>query len=1338
MELDNLPTKTPTIYIEPNISVYSSFDEAHKDLDLFGNSSFLSKKQVRFNDLLNLKRCFVVAEPGYGKTRLLWEMISKCCEIGKKGVYVDLKSIKRDMSIQDFILDIIKNSASTSHMTKDFNLKDSDNVMICFDALDEVAQDHFYELVEKINLFLAKFNKIQIFISCRWHYFEKYKNLFLGLNFNYSRLTEFSEQQVRDYLVKCKIEKKIIDKLIDILSAGKSCPIITTPRYLELLSVFIEEKDCQQVYSVSRTELFEFFIYRQLEIEDKRLNTQKRELVKRVLEKLALIMEIYQVNSITKDQLMTFFDDLSSDLKLNLLNQVPLEVFYDKTLLKDNGDTLEFHNTEFQEYLAAKEIMRFGRKDQVLFDLCIDQELNEIYLSWFNTVSFLVDLDISLLKPLLDIGIATKRAKLVGDEYFRLLTITNVDKLSIKERETIFIRVFDYYQETLMWLPNDIAERLVYYFDRTHRKILKAYVEKKYSKEEENNRVVLLSNVALLIRYLLRADKVSGKDKDYWINKMLVFANDKSSTEVLRRNALNSLSYSRKTLVLKYLKDIWNSSNQSLREIILVLCEKINPDQDISVQYFIKGMRRESTSIQARNGIYKVKNKRGIQAILESIIQDEKVMIAFLDYSNTFGNQDDALIENIVKVYDKKIEAQLKIIIQKAYESDRWYLADDSFLIRSITLILKQQDRKYLFELIKNIKKKLFPMEKLFSILLDKDLVDGFIKELSKKTDGKYFAARVLFKAKTTSGEDGEGIYEMGRKYLINEYSQIEREVNKNKQIPTEEKKLYDEFKKKLEPEPGKYFPDVFRYYLNNSKKIERLVTCSDKKRLSDLINNAILKHIDPAKQKLTSQRQAGGGYSYTTSSAMPIFSDAIRVMRELNLIIRDEYRQKVIDFIPFAYNDTLNGIFRLVKDIKFSEIRSVLNVYKNKKDDLWRHSPESFIQTCEKYNFQGALRILLQFIHYKDFDIHVRMQAIRVSVNLGMGHRDLNKLFKLFVGSNNEEVRLALIANKLLIERFHDDKAIRWRIKELQEKQLKIKDPLGFSRFDDEIGSDDFIKPLIALRDTIYLSDMLLILDNLFKLLEMGEEYKNYAEYLWRVIYGYVDNLKEYKSYGPLKKLEECLSKNGNKKGVNWVGYRFIQLKKTYLEFIGKPSSINDCIKKYNKLKTEQYLELTNPLRLKEEIIDVIDSEIKGWVSGEGKKLIINKDENVVQKILKMKFENSFLLRGFRKNEVLLIREPQLSDDKRVDFMISYGFVGPIVLELKLSSNQDLAAQKLTEKESYKNMVHYMKNYKAHFGIFLIINNQDWGQDKWEEKIRKIESAYQKIEHVEVKCVSI
>ncbi len=90
------------------------------------------------------------------------------------------------------------------------------------------------------------------------------------------------------------------------------------------------------------------------------MNTDDGAITKRLLEKLALTMEVYQSTTISKDEFMTFLDELQSDLKLGALAQLSLQKFFDKSLLKDNHESIEFENTEFQEYLAAKEITRFS------------------------------------------------------------------------------------------------------------------------------------------------------------------------------------------------------------------------------------------------------------------------------------------------------------------------------------------------------------------------------------------------------------------------------------------------------------------------------------------------------------------------------------------------------------------------------------------------------------------------------------------------------------------------------------------------------------------------------------------------------------------------------------------------------------------------------------------------------------------------------------------------------------------------------------------------------------------------------------------------------------------
>jgi hypothetical protein len=182
-------------------------------------------------------------------------------------------------------------------------------------------------------------------------------------------------------------------------------------------------------------------------------------------------------------------------------------------------------------------------------------------------------------------------------------------------------------------------------------------------------------------------------------------------------------------------------------------------------------------------------------------------------------------------------------------------------------------------------------------------------------------------------------------------------------------------------------------------------------------------------------------------------------------------------------------------------------------------------------------------------------------------------------------------------------------------------------------------------------------------------------------------------------------------------------------MNFLGKPNNIAECILKYNNLKTMQYLDINTPRDLFEKLKNIISHEVRDWVTGEGVKLM-NSIETDAQKHIKTQLEISFLRKGFRPNEIAIIREPQMLNDKRTDFLLSYGFIGPIVLEIKMSDSSDLTGR-LKNKKSYKNLQHYLINYNAYFGIFLVIDSKQ--VNSWPTQFEKVKEAYQEIENVEV-----
>jgi len=1110
--------------------------------------------------------------------------------------------------------------------------------------------------------------------------------LLSDLDFRYARISPFPTEQVESYLKHNSISQENIKSIFNTFSFRGRDLVIQTPRYLELLASYTKDKGIENISEITKAVLFEFFIYRKLEIEDENLNTQKRDLIKRVLEKLALIMETYQNNLLKKDELMSFFDDLQSDLKSSLLHQIPIEIFFDKTLLKDNINTIEFDNTEFQEYLAAKEIIRLGKNIRTIFELSVDPEIREIYPSWFNTLGFIVDLDISILKPLLDFGRMSKAGITQDEEYHRFLTKVDVKRLPIEERRAIFEQVFTYYQSVLHWIDWDIAKNLSYYFDKSQHDLIKYYADGRRFKNNETKRIVHLGNVAQVVGFLLERGVFDDEEKTYWKRKLIKFTKDNNENGVLQRKALFALGNLGDDTVIKEVESVWESKDELLRDRFLDLCREVNPNHDLSIKYFIEGTKHGA--LHARYGLYEVTEGQAVKKLLDAFTSDTPFLNRFIDRESIFKDRDGKIIKNIKAVWDSDIESKLQSIIQKAFESKYWYNARESKFIEKIALILKSKNEGYLFKLISqiakssNLKKNLYSFLNLFSTLLEKEQVKEFIAQLSQLKNGKRDALWTLQQIKSSKSADAEEIYEEGRKYLASEYQEAESRWEKQDKGPSGEERLYTKFRFKLEPEQGKYYPDVFEFYLNNKDMLDPLITTNEKDRLKSLIEDSVFEKFDPGGQDLIFTSKNGSSRSYETHSWIHIFGDCIQIANGLNLDIA-KYRKRILNYVPFAYSEHLEAIFSLVKDVQPDVIESLLTVYERKRSDLWRFMPDSFIRASERYVIKGAVPVLREFVKQNDFSIYDRISALNTSEFLKPDASFLKEVFIQYIKDKKKLWGLAEKANELLIENHKEGEAISWRFDELIKRAFPFKEPIGghtVSSHEHELRDKEFAAPLTKLKNTQYEKQFFDLLNKSFHILKKDGHWP-YVQYLWQIVCAYFDNLKEERSYTPLRDLEEFVEEHSSDEGINWFKYRLKELKRSYIMFIGKPTSVNECIQKYAKLKTQQYMEIATPHDLYEKVKDVIDTDLRQWIESEGAYSFIVGDkvfdakkqnyENLIQKTIEAKVENAFLKRGFET--VNIIREPQLLDDKRVDFLIFYGFTGPILVEIKLSTNKDL-----------------------------------------------------------------
>jgi len=1318
------------IFIAPNVGIFDDLDDFKKRKDEYRPSPLFDEfKKIDLRDLLSHHLSLVVGEPGYGKTYLLRKIVKIAASQKKEAIFIELKGFTRGDTIARIISRQSKQPDAIK--TEKFNLTNSNSIIICLDGLDEIRQDIFSEAVERIKEFLNEYKNISLLLSCRLNYYQKFP-VFEGKKFKIIKLYPFSLKDTREYLEKSDIPEDTIELIFKKFRFQNRQLVIQTPRYLSLLVEYIRSNPAIDISQINRVVLFEYFIYKKLEKEDRILGKQERGFMKRVLEKLALIMEIYQANEISKDELMTFFDDTKSNLILSLLTQIPIETFYDKSLIKDNIQTISFENPEFQEYLASKELLRLRKLEKALYDIVVDKELQEIHPSWFNTLGFLLEQKPDLLDKILNFGFKKTRL-IIDDEYSRLLLKVNCEEMDEETRRAIFKEILTYYQEMEgLWLDWDIAEGLSYFYNNALSDFLKSWID---GRKNKRRLFVKRGNIALIVHFLLKNKNLSGDDQQYWKTKLIKFANDKDENGVLQRHALYALGEFKDPLLIKKVESTWKHKDEFVKRAFLRFCYKTDPNCALSVKYFVEGTKQDF--LEARYGIWEITNREGIKKLLESFKNDILFFQHFLEKESIFRDKDHRIVQNVKVILDDEIAKLVSDVLIKGLESKLSYRAEDSNFIKSLTLLLKERDSNFLFKLISRIKKskklktRIFSFQNIFASILEKNQVKKFISELSKIQPDKRLALWVLQRIKFSGRKDGEEIYEEGRRYLKKEYKESEEFARKEKlqQPESGEERIYKEFQLRLEPEKGKYDPGVFRFYINNEKILREKITEVEKKRIINLMTGSIFEKFDPKDgYKIFKRNRRGCNIiSFNWHAWNPVFGDCIRLASLLGLDV-SKYRQRIINFIPFADYEEREAILKLVTNIKARELKPILDIYKS-NPDLKLFRPESFIEVVVKNNLVEGVSVLKEFVKEETLSIYGRKEALKAIESLKPDKSFLEEIFKKYEKSKNEAFELSETANQLLIEKYKDREAIDWRFTQLKERIFEFEESRGVhwvSPQEDELYEKKFAAPLMVLKEAFYVNKFLDLLAFSFKKIEENKLYWSYVQYLWEIVFQYFDNLKYTRSYEPIKQLEDFLQDKLNSDYSNWFKGTLKRLKRSYIVYIGKPNNITDAIKAFNEIKSKQYLSISTPEEIFDHIKKIIDEDLKNWIENEGGgKIIRDKSERKIQPTIQLALENKFLKRGF---DFQIYREPQLLDSKRVDFLINYGFIGQILLELKLSSHPDLQGENLRKRKSFKSLQQYMEGFGVNYGILLIINDAKVDDDG----LNKIKDSYSKIKGLE------
>jgi len=965
--------------------------------------------------------------------------------------------------------------------------------------------------------------------------------------------------------------------------------------------------------------------------------------------------------------------------------------------------------------------------------LVVDAELKEVIPSWFNSLGFFIELDILKLKQFLELG-RHKFDSVQDTEYHKLLTSVHIDKLASETKLEIFEYVFNYYQKENIWLDHDIAEKLAFYYDDSFAQQLQ-----KSLAQNTNNAVVQQIksiNAIRVIEYLFKYKRSSERDsfKDALVELI------KSCNKSAQYEILSALKYYGSFEVITDVLQYYNTDDTTNLEHLVYILTDMKPNTGISLKYFIDGTRRET--ISSRYGLYKIIDSNLIELMIRQLISDSAFLKGFFWLKSVFSDQDHVLIDNIKNAITPSLLDAIEDFIIFAYQ-DYHYDIYDSQYVKEVINILKIASPNTLIGIILKIKTRNISLDysmfdDLFRVLINKLNIEQFIKEIELLNNGRQFAIMMFWNSPSESE-----LYQKGTEIFKHEFAECEQ---KRKEHATKYKNrnpktidTYGQFKKKLGLNKV-WYTDIFRFYINHAEIISKSLTDTDAKRFEEIAFNILRK--DPLQGKVEITNKQGSGMSYTMTQHMSLFTECLGVAKKFNWDL-SHVQQNILNCIPFAYYQELELIFDNIIDVGSLNIEPIMEVYTSRQqDDLQRFRRESFIKACERYNLTSAIPILDKFIDDGEMEIQDRRLALEVCIKL---KHDQEKL-KVYFGKWRDEpqnIQLAEMANKLLIELFGDSNAIKWRIQEIKNRAVKVTThehgaARAISKDESELHHKYFAAPLLNISDAKYIDQYRELLWDSFEKAKEHNEYGTYVSYVWDIVCTYFSNLTVHRKYDPILKLEKDIYEKTGEEGTNWFKYRIQKLKREYSSYISKPDDILTCIQKYNKIVSSMYLFLKDHQGLISFIKDAIEKDLKRFVEEEGYYRQIEKaqgyQEDLIQTTLKTQIENIFLKNGIRNSDI--IREPQLLDSKRPDFRISYGFLGPVLIELKTTSNKEIKEKK--KRDAYKTKLQqYVNGFDAIHAYFLILQvSKEHPISKFKPALVKLYEDCDKISVLDLNCI--
>ncbi|MFA5828409.1 MAG: HEAT repeat domain-containing protein [Candidatus Shapirobacteria bacterium] len=889
------------------------------------------------------------------------------------------------------------------------------------------------------------------------------------------------------------------------------------------------------------------------------------------LTQLALVVELHQVNEFDP----TGFSGILNGLGINSedLERTGL-IEKDK---RDEKDVIGFCHHTISEFLVANFL--FGQDDFIdkleKFALVKDDKnVLAIAFSWYGVIRFLLDSDKSIEVRNWLLKLVEGNKELVDDGFCNAITSVESKDLSQKEKKYIFDLVYDTYQGKKVWLPIWTRVGLPNFCGKDSYEKLKVDVQNGSGTESD---VLVRKGTAVdIVARLMESNSplIAGSEKEWWKEKLVDLANDGNDNGVVQRHALTALATYHDVGLIPRLGRCLSHKDNLVREAFIQFCSETNPNDETTINLLVKGIVEKGTDIYSRHGFYQITSKEGVKVFLKHLVNSSHFLKKFLDKESIFNskdkNSDEVIVKRIEEFTDTEIIGQLKQIIKNSFEQGEIYDQGRSYFLKRLALVTGINYPEYIFELIERIRESdgdkwglAYDYSDLFSWLITTENVTEFYKRLSGINERcKRLAEKVIYG--TRYGD--EAVYKTAVKNrLVTKIEDLEDHV----QNRDRDGEILKEFRQFLGTDSDKkYFPSVFEYFVQNQKLITSKWTKQEKERLKKLVINEGLEKIDPKNIVVKIQKSEGGrANQYNISRVASYFGDVVRTAIVLGLNL-NKYRQKIINFIPFAYSDDRQAISEVVDQIEDKDLAWVNQAYADKTGDIRYFLPDSYIYLVRDYREKGcelgsAKEILLSFAIDGGLSNQDRRYAVETLGEM-VDQSDLEIKDELEKDLGSEEVNK--VAMDVLIAVFKDDRAIKERIGQIKawsteaEKYAVPESGVchSVSSVEEEMDGMSLAQPLMKMGDDRYKNEFIGLLNYSVEILKDDEKKEvlwTYVNYLWRTVIGYFNGL-ENKNFEIIGELEDWLVKNRDVDKVNWFEGRLVTLKQSYIEESSKKTT--------------------------------------------------------------------------------------------------------------------------------------------------------------------------------------